>query len=106
VDSFATPVSHRNPLDRVSGGTSCSRVTRWMRRSAPPHSTARARSLLRDRKRCRLFAESWRIAGWGGAIFLVGLVVCLAPARVPGYVVMTIGGVIVGWYGPCGRQQR
>lgn len=53
-----------------------------------------------------MFAESWRIAGWGGAIFLVGLVVCLALARVPGYVVMTIGGVIVGWYGPRGRQQR
>jgi hypothetical protein len=44
--------------------------------------------------------ESWRVWRWGAAIFLVGLVITLAVSRVPGYVVMTIGGVMLAWFGP------
>jgi hypothetical protein len=50
------------------------------------------------------FAESWRTVRWGALIFFVGVVISAALSRVPGYVVMTIGGAIVAWYAPRGRR--
>jgi uncharacterized membrane protein len=47
-----------------------------------------------------MLSESWRVWRWGAVIFLIGLVIALAVSRVPGYVVMTIGGVMLAWFGP------
>ena len=48
--------------------------------------------------------ESWRPAAWGILTFLVGVVICVSIARVPGYVGMTIGGLMVAFWRP--RRRR